>query len=192
MTVKVSKRDRYPDFVKAVNRLTKRQVLIGFPADGAARKPEEGDTHPPAVNSLIGYVLETGSPARNIPARPFLVPGVKSAQDQVADRLQKGAVAVMNGNPEAADKTLDAVGLMGVSAVQRYMTSGQFQPLSDGTIEARARRGRKGAKQYLKLKSEGVPTDVLAGAELVKPLIDTGQLRRAVTYVIRDTKGDGS
>ncbi len=42
-----------------------------------------------------------------------------------------------------------------------------------------ARRGRKGAKQYLKQLETGP-----AESGLVRPLIDTGELRKSVTYVI--------
>jgi hypothetical protein len=48
--------------------------------------------------------------------------------------------------------------------VRAFITAGQgFAPLAAATLAARRRKGRTGTK----------------------PLIDTGQLRRAITYVLR-------
>ncbi len=61
-----------------------------------------------------------------------------------------------------------------------------FTPLADSTVEARARRGRKGAKAELARRAAGESP----GTDLVKPLIDTGQYRRAITHVVRDKNAD--
>lgn len=66
------------------------------------------------------------------------------------------------------------------------MTITGFTPLADSTVEARARRGRKGAKAELARRAAGESP----GTELVKPLIDTGQYRRAITHVVRDKDAD--
>ena len=52
---------------KVMADLQRRRLLIGIPADKNARLGE------PIGNALIGYINETGSPARNIPARAHLV-----------------------------------------------------------------------------------------------------------------------
>ncbi|HCN2843789.1 TPA: hypothetical protein N6R16_004997, partial [Escherichia coli] len=54
------------------------------------------------------------------------------------------------------------------------------------TVEARARRGRKGATLELARRVAGESP----GTDLAKPLIDTGQYRRAITHVVRDKDAD--
>jgi hypothetical protein len=67
------------------------------------------------------------------------------------------------------------------NAVRTKITDGPFAPLADSTLRARARRGRKGAVAELKSRAQGnAPNNANA-----KPLIDTGQLRKSITYVVR-------
>ena len=154
-----------PGFQKAIQALLKQEVLIGIPADSPAREPEPGEPSAPS-NALVGYIQEFGSPERNIPARPFLVPGVEAIKDKAVARLKKAGEDALKGDPSKVDQALHAVGLMGQASVQAKITDGPFAPLAPRTLAQRRARGRTGDR----------------------PLIDTGQLRRSVTYVIR-TKG---
>src|SRR5260363_213287 len=61
------------------------------------------------------------------------------------------------------------------------MTEGPFKPRAESTLQARARRGRIGAAIELERRRRGhTPENANA-----KPLIDTGQLRKSITYVVR-------
>lgn len=162
MTVKVTK-DKTGEIEKAIKALVKRKVLIGIPDSAAERKPEPGGSSAPS-NSTIGYVMEFGEPSLNIPARPFLVPGVVAAKEKIVARMRKTGEAVLSGDLDALDPGLMAAGLIGQSAVKAKITQGPFEPLAERTLAARRARGRTGEK----------------------PLVDTGQLRQAVTYVIRE------
>ncbi len=164
MSVIVTK-DRTGELLKAIVALTQREVLIGIPADAPARTPEPGEPAPPS-NALIGYKMETGDPEMNLPARPFLVPGVEAIKDKAIARLKKAGEDALKGDLGKVDQALHAVGLMGQSSVQAKITDGPFVPLAPRTLAQRRARGRTGDR----------------------PLIDTGQLRRSVNYVIR-TKG---
>jgi hypothetical protein len=162
MGVKVTV-DKTDDVMRAVKVLTKRQVLIGIPDVNAARKPDGNDPSP-IGNAALGYIHETGSPAQNIPARPFLVPGVASIKNQAIARLKKAGQAALDGDIKPIDKELNAIGLIGQAAVQQKITDGPFEPLAPRTIAARVRKGFTG----------------------IKPLLRTGQLRQAITFVLRD------
>ena len=65
-------RDRVSEVLSAVTKLVGREVLVGIPEDNTERV--NGDE---ATNAQLGYVHEFGSPAKNIPARPFLIPGTE-------------------------------------------------------------------------------------------------------------------
>lgn len=154
--------DRTPELSRALKALVTNQVLVGIPSGTAGRQPDPGDRHP-LNNAEIGYIQENGSPAANIPARPFLKAGVATVQDQVAARLGAAAKSALSGDLGAVEKGLEAVGFIAENAVKAKITDGPFAPLSDSTLAARRARGRTSEK----------------------PLIDTGQLRRSVTHVIR-------
>lgn len=161
------------DILQAVTELSKVDVLVGIP-HGEARTDGDGLT-----NAQIGYLQETGSPAMNIPARAFLVPGVEEVQDIIAEKLTWAVDAAFAGNHKRMMFYLESAGTKAMNSVRAYFVNGEFAPLSLATIRARARRGRKGAKKYLKQIKLG-PVE----SGLVRPLIDTGQMRKSVTYII--------
>lgn len=133
-----------------------------------------------------------GNLAKVIPFRP----SVTVVERQVAD-IDDGYTRIANELLEAVMAAdLTARQLKVVLAVIRKtygfgkkfdrITNTGFTPLADSTVEARARRGRKGAKAELARRAAGE----LPGTDLVKPLIDTGQYRRAITHVVRDKDAD--
>ena len=181
-----SRPGKFSSLGAATRDLVRQRLLVGIPDTTAERKPEPGETGTPPSNAVIAYTMEFGDPDRNIPARPFLDPGIDAVRDKIADALKTAGSEVLTGNAGAVERGFAKAGLVAVSSVQAKITDGPFAPLSQRTIEARARRGRKGARQFLKLQAQGTPDDILQSAGLVAPLVDTGQLRRAITFVIRD------
>lgn len=164
MTVTVT--DNTAALMRAVRALTQSEVLVGIPADTPARASEAGDATPIA-NAALGYLMERGSPANNLPPRPFLVPGVEAIREPALARLKKAGQQALAGDVAQVDKALHAVGLMGQNAVRKKITDGPFTPLAPRTLQQRRARGRSGEK----------------------PLIDTGALRASLTYVVRKRNG---
>lgn len=169
--------DRLDDVVSNINALLKQDVLVGIPASDGERNAGE-----PINNAALGYIHENGSPANNIPARPFLVPGVAGASEAIEQKLRKAADAALNGQRRKIGEQLNAAGMVARDAVKSAINSGDFAPLSEATLKARAARGRKGAVAELASRAAGnAPNNSNA-----RPLIDTGQLRNAINYVVRD------
>lgn len=174
--------DKFADVVKSINSLVGKEVLVGIPEDKAEREDQEEQG--PMNNATLGYIHENGSPAANIPARPFLVPGIRDAQGRINDRLKKAATAALDGNQSNAVDEMSAAGLVAQNSVKGKINSGDFVPLADSTLRARARRGRKGAKAELESRKEGNAP----GTADAKPLIDTGQLRNSISFVVKSAK----
>ena len=173
------------DFSENVRRLLRLKLMVGIPASEGERKPDPGEKTAPN-SATIGYVQEFGDDEKHIPARPFLVPGIRSIQTEIVEQLRQAGENAFDRDFSKVKARFDRAGIVAADAVRSKITDGPFAPLSQRTIEARAARGRKGAKQYLKLQAQGTPDWALQSADLVKPLIDTGQLRRSVTYIIKD------
>jgi len=175
MSVKMTK-DKLGEVLRAVSALKNTSVLVGVPDKTANRKDGE-----PISNAEIGYIMETGSPANNIPARPHLVPGIQSVQDDVTGQLRKASFAALSGSTAGVTAALNAAGMIGQKGVRAKITEGPFVPLSEATLRARARRGRKGAIRELESRAAGNQPD----STNAKPLVDKGQYRQSITYVVR-------
>lgn len=166
--------DRTAEFLEGVKVLTTTRVLVGVPADKAGRS-EAID------NASLAYIHDRGAPEANIPARPFMKPGIASVQDKIEAGLKKaGELALSNGGAAVA-RQYERVGTLARDAIKRKINEGIPPPLAESTLKARARRGRKGAVKELARRAKGLPADIV----YAKPLIDTGQLRNAISYVVR-------
>lgn len=175
-SLKITK-DGVADLRDALQVLIETEILVGFPESGAARKDPKEPT-----NAQIAYVQDNGAPELNIPARPFMIPGINASKDAIEKGMTAAAkVAFKQRNKIQVIKMLHRVGLAAQLGIRRKINEGIPPPLSERTLEARARRGRKGAKQELANRAQGLP----ASTALAKPLVDTAQMRNAVTYVLR-------
>jgi phage gpG-like protein len=159
------KNDNVAEVIHNINLLSRKRLYVGIPDKTASRPPDPGQVAG-LNNATIGFIQNMGSPRRNIPARPFLTLGVFDAKALVIDRMKAISIKSINGEKDALEKGFHALGLAVVSIVRKRMTAGPWFPLSPGTIADRRRRRKNG----------------MAGT---KPLIDTGRLRQAITYVIR-------
>lgn len=148
----------------AIAALPRKEVLVGIPEDKAARRDDPlAPSTGPMTNAVLGYIHENGAPEANIPARPFLIPGVHAVQSETIKMFKVAGAAALAGDAGKMDKVLHVIGLTNQASVRNALQTGAFVPLSPVTIAARLRRGRTGTR----------------------PLIDTGQLRNSINYVVR-------
>lgn len=150
--------DNVAKAIAGIEKLATTRVMVGVPAENGSRQDSQ-----PINNAGLAYIHENGAPEAGIPARPFLKPGIETKQAEISEGLKKAGNAALDGKPDAVDRGFHRVGLIGQNAVRAKITDGPFTPLAEATLAARRARGRTGTK----------------------PLIDTGQLRNALTYVIR-------
>lgn len=144
-------RDDTKKFLQGLSAMTSKHVFVGVPASTSTRS-EDSET-----NAAIAYVQEFGSPAKNIPPRPFMFTGLRNAKPKT-DALLKTADGKNIG------QVLTKVGLVAVSSIKAALTAGEgFEPISQITIWQRERKGFKGRK----------------------PLIATGQLRNSIKFEVR-------
>lgn len=198
------KRDTVKKSLDAIKKLTGLDVLVGIPSDKAER-----DDDSPLNNAQLAYIHTYGATIKvpeheatiyravdangdfkkggqfvkkkksnfatthvvpeyevTIPPRPFLEPGVKNATPRVTPILKKAASLAAGGDITGAKRQLESAGLTAQTAVQAVFGSGVHVPLADSTLRKRRAKGRTG--------------DV--------PLVDTGELRNHITYVVREKK----
>ncbi|MCC3717973.1 hypothetical protein LLP99_17005 [Rouxiella badensis] len=199
LTIRV---DNLRDVLDALKQLGNKDVLVGIPSDRAERQDgmeinnaELGYLHsfggtiriPEHMTTVYRQISDDGSFKRNgqfvqkaksnfatshkvaaysvqLPPRPFLHMGMAQSRDEVAELMKQAAVAALSGNADQAEVMLNRAGVVASQAAKQVITAGdQLTPLSERTLESRRSRGRNGTK----------------------PLYDTGQLLRSITYVVR-------
>jgi len=142
----------------ALDRMRRCKVMVGIPAEKAMRG---GDV---MNNASLMYIHEHGSDLRNIPARPVLGPAIASVQPMIQKEFEAAAKAMIDyetglaRNVEDVTRHLDRAGMVAANAAKRLI--GQSPPLAPNAPSTIARKGSNA------------------------PLIDTGQLRRAITWVV--------
>ena len=183
--------DNLSALVKGLKSLVGKEVLVGVPEDKSQRD-SNGNHIGPANNATLAYIHDNGAPASNIPARPFMRPGINAVRERITSRMQSAVKAALDGHPEKVDAQLEAVGLIAATSIKKTINDGDgFTPLLPSTVAARyrgrgAKRPRKSELAYAALIASGqTPGDAQTAAG-IKPLIDTGQLRNSITYVVRD------
>ena len=147
----------------AMKELENTQVLVGIPEDENMR--QEGQIN----NAALLYIHTNGSPQQGIPARPVLEPAFENNKERLGELMGRATKAAMDGDTAGMSQALSRAGLAGQNAAEDWFTnpSNDFTPLKPET----ARRKKK------------------KGSDVERPLIDTGQLRNAITYVVRDKDG---
>lgn len=179
-------KDDVAKVLAAIQALVGKEVLVGIPATTAEREIS-GD---PVNNAELGYIHEYGAPASNVPARPFLIPGISGVMKNITPHMQKAVKAAMDGNASKVEAEMAAAGLIAQAGAQKEINSGAFEPLKPSTIRNRQRSRqtksmRESEQKYLELIAQGSTPEQAQADAGIRPLINTGELRNSITYVIR-------
>jgi hypothetical protein len=195
-------------------QLTDEDVYIGVPPEKDARPGS------PVGNAFLSYVHEYGSARQNIPARPHLMPVIRSKRGFVIKRLEKAWEKTLQGDRGAVRKALEGIGAAVRNAVRSRFMRNNWRPLSKGGQKERmrklhrryaasgeekqvillARKARKALRAADKEKGarQAQLTNPFQAEALLKrygfkfyPLVDTGTLRDAHDYVIKKRVGGG-
>ncbi len=187
--------NKLPHVKVAFAQLSRKEVMVGVPREDAARKDDSEDKGE-MNNATLAYIHDNGSPAAHIPARPFMRPGIDAVKGQIVTRFRGAAKSAMSLRPGADPRitqTLMAVGLIAQASIRKTIGEGIPPPLAPSTVAQRFRsRGtksrRKGEEKYMDLIAQGAsPEDAQVEANII-PLVNTGQLRNSINYVIRDKR----
>jgi hypothetical protein len=147
-----------PKLAEALKRLQEAAVYVGIPADHSLRTGDD------ITNAQLLYIHSHGSPLQNIPARRVIEPAIEAPDNKarINAELKQAAQAALEGKPEDVHQHLEKAGQLGENASKRWFTDprNNWAPNAPATIE------EKGSD---------------------KPLIDTGEMRRSITHVVKDS-----
>lgn len=164
------------EYIKdAINHLQNARVFVGIPEAETSRK----DTGP--TNAGLLYIHTNGSEVMNIPARPVIEPAIEADKTQLEAVLIQAITAKLDGETERFEMLLEKAGLRGANDAKRWFTNPNngWPRNSITTIKRKLSKltGKRKRKALDLLNSGNID-------EVDTPLIDTGQLRRAITYVV--------
>ena len=117
------------------------------------------DNGTPYTKAHEMYIHEHGSPMYAIPPRPVLEPAIENSKDKISDKLKK--VLQLASEGEDYQRQLELTGLYAEGVCKNWFTnpSNGWPANAESTIKAK-------------------------GSE--NPLIDQGELRKAITYVVKE------
>lgn len=129
-----------------------------------------GEKHEGSALSLVelAAIHEFGSPAANIPERSFIRRTLDAKHDEIQKLLKQSAKAVVHGKTSLG-RALNILGQWAVREIKRTITRGPGipPPLKPATIARKTVNGKRGER----------------------PLVDTGQLKNAITHVVIGADG---
>ena len=113
-------------------------------------------------NAELLYIQTNGSPIRHIPKRPVIEPAIQADgnRQEISAELAEASAAYMRRDPQKALVYLQRAGIAGQNASKRWFVDPRngWAPNKPSTIRS------KGS---------------------ARPLIDTGAMRKAITFVVR-------
>lgn len=157
--------DGLKDIQKAVEFLRNNKVYVGIPQETSHRSGQ-------LSNAELAYIHSNGSPKMHIPPRPFLEPGVEQKKEAIAEEMRAAVIAACDGDLGEALAHLDAAGQEGENGAKAMFGTGA--PNAPITIHG----------GWMRNPVSGKPVYV-KGKGSTAPLIDTGELRKSVTHVIK-------
>ncbi len=177
----------FAGLVKRLQGLQKRQIQVGIPQQTSSRKSEginnaellyihthgirrkamreemqEGmDRGLKYSEAFSLYIQSHGSPLWHSPPRPVLEPAIKANKEKIAMQFSKIVKATADGNADAMERAITSTGMTAQNACRAW-----FKDPRNGWT--------RNDPKTLKLKGSD------------KPLVDSGELRDSIVYVVRE------
>jgi hypothetical protein len=183
-------------------------VLVGVPEENTRRDDEEITnaelinihTHGVASQSikqskkkgvkynaaLSTYITSKGSPLWRIPPRPLIEPALEADgnKQRIEEDLKIVAQCMLDGNKKGVVRALNKAGIDGVNIIRDWFEDprNNWPPPSDASVRANVNKKYKSKRERratMKRYREGLEPG------LKQLLVDTDQMRKAISYVIR-------
>ena len=209
-----TKVDNTLDLIKSIKSISGMEVLVGIPEENAGR--EEGETtnaqlmmfHTKGVQSKKSsqgiegnednstqygvaqsvYITSKGSPLWKLPPRPIIEPALEAQgnKERIQEDLKLAAKAMLDSKSTEAINALHVAGIDAVNMIKDWFTDPRNNwPLAlDATVQANINKKYKSSKK--RAEKMGAYKAGEKGAKQL--LVDTGQMRNAITYVMEVTK----
>ena len=162
---------------EAVKKLARTDVLVGIPEGGA-------HDHNGLNAATVLYINSKGSDLAHIPSRPLIEPTIEFYKEKIQEKLAAASKPTLDGDTASAKRQLVATGIFAVQKIRAWFNDESLNHWPDNALSTIRKKTRKMGKKA----RESIMERAEAGESVrdqVKPMIDTGALRRAISYVVR-------
>lgn len=121
---------------------------------------ETGRKEKGVTNAELLYIHTNGSPSNHIPPRPIIEPAIQDSKEEIGILLKEAILKALEGDTDGAMAGMEKAGLQGENAAKGWFTN----PKNNWAGNAESTIKQKGSS---------------------KPLIDTAQLRKSITHVVK-------
>lgn len=174
---------KFASWLSSMRDLARTEAAIGLLSSKASAAHGDGVT-----NVDVGTWMEFGTTGPDgkvhVPSRPFLRSTLETRKESILKFASKRIRRALRGK-SPPEIVFAEIGAYVVGQVQKRIASNTppFEPLAESTLKARADRNKATAKAL----KEGEKAKRKNGKPLgsPKPLIDSGQLRSAISYEVR-------
>lgn len=160
------------DFTKEFNAIIEKfkndEVLVGIPEEKSDRS---GDDDTGINNATLLAINVFGSPINNIPPRDVMTQGIRNAQDQIAEEYKNAVKFALSKGLSALSVYYNRVGIIASNSIKLAINNQDWPRVDNNQGPAPATLQ---ARKYKKFSG-------------TKSLIETGQMRGAITYVVRSS-----
>ena len=156
----------YNRLVETLKSMNENAVYVGIADDTTEREADDTGI----TNAELLFIHTNGSPVNNIPPRPVIEPAIYDDRERLSDMMKKAAQLFFEGKEDEALKQLARTGMRAQNVCRKWFVSEKngWPPNSPAVIAAKKKKGS---------------TDP-------KPLIDTGELRKSITYFVTNKGGE--
>lgn len=171
-------------FAKLIKQFAKTTILVGIPEEKTKRRKKKDQT---MNNATLLFIHTNGSPKRNLPARPLIEPAL-SANDnaeKISSDLKEVGKKILDQDLTGAKRLMKVTGIDAVNIVRTWFNDprNEWPPDARATVNAKLRKNKQ---ITLGERREMLDDFELGIGGINQTLVDTGQLRKAITYVIRE------
>lgn len=155
--------DGFKKMIEGLDFIKKSEVYVGITEKETSREDES------ITNAELLFIHTNGSPVNNIPARPVIEPAIKDDSERISKILALSDLNALNGKFEEAEKQLKIAGMRGQNVSRAWFTNSKnnWPPNSPSVIRSKIKKG----------------------SDNPRPLIDTGEFRKSITYFV-SVKGE--
>lgn len=154
----IVRNNQWPMIQAQLRLANKSKVAVGFPGEAPSSRASHGNGMNNAQVAIANEVGSAPGVRPVVPSRPFIRQSFQGPPKARILRGMQGLLGMISRGQMSTKIALERIGRMGESRVKEEITTGQFAPNAEFT------KRKKGS---------------------TKPLIDTGAMRRAVTYKVR-------
>ena len=183
-TIQVSESGDFSFVKAALGTLQNAKIYIGIPEAETTRNSQA------VTNAGLLFIHTNGSPLRHIPARPVIEPSIEANHETLENGLHEAATLVMDGKNDKAKVMLKKIGTLGANGAKLWFTDSRngWRQNAPSTIRKKlAKLTGKRLRNALSVLNSVNGHMPLTGTTLLDdintPLIDTGEMRRAITHV---------